>query len=674
MGLNPEQLRAATHGDGPLLVIAGAGTGKTRTLAARVSHLLASGVAAERILLLTFSRAAAKEMISRLTTSREDQGARVWGGTFHAIAHRLLRIYAEPMGLAPGFTIMDRSDAEDLMDVAREALDLRSQDVTQAAGAKSGAARFPRKATCLSIYSRCVNADETIEEVLRRRFPWVADHAAALKQLFSAYEERKRARSVLDLDDLLVWWQGLQEDEVLGPDIESRFDHVLVDEYQDTNRLQRAILLGLRKRNRNLTVVGDDAQAIYGFRAATVRNILDFEKDWAGAATVRLEQNYRSTEPILAATNALMAQAKERHEKTLRSGVASPRRPLLVRCRDEMAEATFVVSECLARLEEGIPLRRQAVLFRTAHHSDLLEVELGRKKIPYRKYGGLKFHDAAHVKDLLAFLRVLENPADETAWFRILKLQDGVGPKTARRILDHLASERFLLASLRTCSVPATARDSWEKLTTLLGAVEGATVSATIDAVRAFYEPLLAERYDHAPARLGDLESLARLAQGSPSRRDFLADLTLDPPSSAGDLAGPPHLDEDWLVLSTVHSAKGLEWDAVSVLRAVDGCIPSDLSTGDAAEIEEERRIFYVALTRARRFLTVLAPLRFHVPEKRPSDGHVYAPLTRFLGQSVLAHFEQRTDSPFLSPDGATRLTGTTTADTLRQRALKRWQ
>jgi DNA helicase-2/ATP-dependent DNA helicase PcrA len=568
------------------------------------------------------------------------------------------------MGLSPSFTVMDRSDGEDLMDLAREELGLRSEGN-----------RFPRKGTCLAIYSRCVNAAEPVEQVLARRFPWVGAQAptvTALKALFRAYEERKVARSVLDLDDLLTWWQGLLDDPALGPEVEARFDHVLVDEYQDTNRLQRAILLGLRRTNPNVTVVGDDAQAIYGFRAATVRNVLDFEKDFPGATVVRLEQNYRSTEPILGLTNAVIALAAERHEKTLRSGIASARLPAVVRCRDEAAEADFVIAEALARLEEGIPLRKQAVLFRTAHHSDLLEVELGRRRIPFRKFGGLRFLDAAHVKDVLAFLRILENPGDETAWFRVLKLLDGVGPRTARKVLDHLVAGRYALASLATCEVPAAARESWSGLRGMLeGVPEGEVVSATLDRVRAFYAPLLAERYDDASSRTADLEALARVAQGAGSRREFLADLALDPPSATGDWAGPPNLDEDWLVLSTIHSAKGLEWDAVTVIHAADGCIPSDLATGHPDEIEEERRLFYVGLTRAKRFLTVTAPLRFHVRDKGPVDRHLFAPLTRFLPAAVQRLCEHRTHGDAFANDRPSA--GASAADAVRARVMSRW-
>ncbi|MBI3723825.1 ATP-dependent helicase [bacterium] len=646
--LNPEQAEAARHGEGPLLVIAGAGTGKTRTLAARVSDLISRGCAPERILLLTFTRQAAREMLSRAgVASRKG----IWGGTFHAVAHRLLRIYAEPMGLEPGFTVIDRPDAEDLMDLSRSALGLKSAEHPTFAGERGGAprnARFPGKGTCVAIYSRCVNealdgtgsSDRTLEQLVLERFPWVSGHEAALKRLFKEYEARKQAQSVLDLDDLLVWWRGLQEDERLGRDVEERFDHVLVDEYQDTNRLQRAILLSLRKHNRNLTVVGDDAQAIYGCHEKTLRS----ESGETGAVGC-----------------------------VGRPSSPPPPRPAIVRARDERSQAEHVIRSSLRLLEDGIALRKQAVLFRAAHHSDLLEVELSRRKIPYRKFGGLRFLEAAHVKDVLALLRIVENPRDETAWWRILKLLEGFGPKTARRALDHLAREGFSPASLERFQPPKNAEASWSALRGLLVPLSGdaeLSVTATIERVRAFYDPVLARRYDHAPARSQDLDALARIAQAAPSRRDFLAEVTLDPPSSTSDLAGPPHLDDDWLVLSTIHSAKGLEWDAVTVLNAVDGCIPSDLATGRADEIEEERRVFYVALSRARRFLTVVAPLRFHLRDKGVTDRHGYAQLTRFLPESVLLHFDRVPDGEPDEPDSPATVSA---ADSLRARALKRW-
>lgn len=673
--LNPEQRAAAAHGDGPLLIVAGAGTGKTRTLAARVAHLLRRGVVPERLLLVTFTRQAARELLARVRGwpgVPERAAERAWAGTFHALAHRLLRVYAERMGLAPGFSVLDRGDAEDLLDLARESLDLRGDPAR-------AAARFPGKATCLAIYSRCVNAEETVDEVVARRFPWVADHAAALKALFERYEERKAARGVLDLDDLLVWWRELVLDPTLGPDVAARFDHVLVDEYQDTNRLQRAILLGLLRAHRNLTCVGDDAQAIYGFRAATVRNILEFEADLAPAAVVRLERNYRSTQPILDASNAVMAHAAQGHRKTLRAAAAGGAAPLLVRCIDERAEAEHVIRAALERLEEGIALRRQAVLFRTASHSGVLEVELGRRKIPFRKFGGLRFVDAAHVKDALAVLRVVENPGDEAAWLRVLKLLDGVGPKTARRVLDHLAAGGFRLGAVEGCPVPPAARAAWSALLDLLRALapgafdgsdaEGPPAHEALERVRAFLGPVLARVYDRPAARLLDLEALARLAQGAPSRRELLADLALEPPTFSGDLAGPPALDDDWLVLSTIHSAKGLEWDAVTLIHAADGCLPSDLATGDAEEVEEERRLLYVALTRARRHLTVTAPLRFHVRERQPSDAHVHAPLSRFFTADVRARFEERHEGHAAAPlPVAPRL-----ADAVRARARARW-
>lgn len=639
-GLNEQQRAAVCHGDGPLLVIAGAGTGKTTTLAHRVAHLIASGADPRRILLLTFSRRAAAEMTRRaaaiLARARRSgaPGARdlVWSGTFHAIANRLLRAHADAVGLDPAFTVLDRGDAADLLDIVRNQL-----------GLARTARRFPRKATCLAIYSRTVNTQRSLADNLERAFPWCSQWEEELRGLFAAYVDAKQARHVLDYDDLLLYWYHLMQEPALAARVRERFDHVLVDEYQDTNALQAAILEALCPDGRGLTVVGDDAQAIYSFRAATVRNILEFPARFDPPAhVVTLEHNYRSTQPILAACNAVIAQSAHRFAKNLHSTRPSAQRPVLVTAEDENAEVDFVVDRVLAHREEGIDLRRQAVLFRTSHHSDALEVELGRRDIPFVKYGGLKFLEAAHVKDLLAVLRWAENPRDEVAAFRVLQLLPGIGPALAQRALGHVAAAGFDLAALAGFSPPPAAAADWPALCRLLADLAGGRAAwpGQVGAVRAWYEPHLERLYDHAVARGGDLEQLEHIAGNYPGRERFLVDLTLDPPEATGDEAGPPHLDEDFLVLSTIHSAKGQEWDVVYVIHAADGCIPSDMATGDPEQIEEERRLLYVAMTRARDALYVIHPHRFFVRHPaRGTDRHVYTPVSRFLAEPVRAHF-----------------------------------
>jgi len=665
--LNSQQRRAATHGDGPLLIVAGAGTGKTATLVQRVAWLIAGGVAPARILLLTFTRRAAAEMLRRVdhilrhlaeqqvgwapptkAPSAQDasggqsppytlqrlRSGRVWGGTFHAVATRLLRRYGKAIGLPPDFSVHDRTDSEDLMNVVRTDLGLAKTDK-----------RFPRKGTSMDIYSRCVNAREKLGHVLRTHFPWCKDWEDELKQLFDGYVDRKEKAAILDYDDLLLHWHALLAEPQSGDAVRRLFDYVLVDEYQDTNTLQAEMLYLLSPAGKGLTVVGDDAQSIYSFRAATVRNIFDFPKHYPKTTIVTLEQNYRSTCPILEATNRVIGLARERYTKNLWSERAEGQRPSLVTCEDEDEQAEFVIREILAHREAGVDLRRQAVLFRASHHSMLLEAELSRRNIPFHKYGGLKFVETAHVKDLMAFLRLAENPRDVVAGMRVLPLLPGIGSGKARQLMDMLDQSGGNFAVWAEWRPPAGGADSWRKLVKLLTelAVTTEDLPAQVHRVRKFYTPLLEGKYDHVQPRLRDLEQLEQIASRYRSRHRMLLEITLDPPSSTQDLAGPPTLDDDYLVLSTIHSAKGLEWDAVYVIHAADGNIPSDMATKNPEEIEEERRLFYVALTRAKNWLYVCCPLRYyHAYRPTVSDRYGFAQRTRFLPDSVMECFDER--------------------------------
>jgi DNA helicase-2/ATP-dependent DNA helicase PcrA len=629
--LNPAQRQAVLHrGDEPLLVIAGAGTGKTTTLAHRIAQLVLDGADPRRILLLTFSRRASQEMIRR--AQRVTRGADLpWAGTFHAVGSRLLRLHALALGLDPAFTVLDRGDAADLVDLVRADRNLAK-----------GERRFPKKDTCLAIYSRTVNARVPLETVLAEAYPWCREHAAALRALFAAYVEEKLARHVLDYDDLLLWWwHAMAAPEVAAP-IRARFDHVLVDEYQDVNALQAEIVGALAPSGKGVTAVGDDAQAIYSFRAATVHHILDFPKAFTTPAfLVPLEDNYRSTVPIIAASNAVIEKSAQRYDKRLRSSRPSHEKPTLAIVDDEQAEVDYVIEKVLAYREAGLALRDQAVLMRAAHHADLLELELGRRRIPYVKYGGLKFLEAAHVKDLLAILRWAENPIDPIAGFRAAQLVPGVGPAFARRAVDAVRAKDSLTA-LAELKPPAAGRVAWPELCALLGELVHAPWQGQLGRVRQFYEPLLVEKYDGAEARLGDLAQLEAIAATYPGRGGFLDDLTLDPPSATGDYAGPPSLDEDWLILSTIHSAKGQEWRAVFLLDVIDGRIPSDLAVGSPDQIEEERRLLYVAMTRARDHLHLVQPLRMYIERQhRHGDRHVYAPRSRFLPDGILDRFDR---------------------------------
>ena len=478
--------------------------------------------------------------------------------------------------------------------------------------------RFPLKAACLAIYSRAVNSGHPLSLVLQRHFPWCVSFEDDLRRLFEAYVEAKQSQHVLDYDDLLLYWAELMKVPELARDVSGLFDHVLVDEYQDTNAIQAAILLALKPDGKGLTVVGDDAQSIYGFRAATVRNILDFPNQFdPPAAIITLDRNYRSTVPILTAANAVIALAKERFTKNLWSDRSSAQKPALVAVQDDAAQAQFVVERVLATREASVPLKEQAVLFRTGHHSAVLEIELSRRNIPFMKFGGLKFLEAAHVKDLLAVLRWAENALDRMSGFRVLQLLPGVGPGTAGRLLDQLAGP-LRPSAFVFVSAAARAAEDWPAFALLMRQLWTKTADwpSEIDLVRRWLEPYLEQRYADALVRAGDLEQLAQIAASCPGRQEFLTGLTLDPPQAASDEAGKPLLDEDYLILSTIHSAKGQEWKAVYILNVVDGCMPSDLATGTAEEIEEERRLLYVAMTRAKDELNLIVPQRFYTHQR----------------------------------------------------------
>ena len=646
--LNPQQRKAAMHGEGPLLIVAGAGTGKTRTLAYRVAYLISQGIKPERILLLTFTRRAAEEMLKRASaaiSSSSGSAQHVWGGTFHATANRLLRMYTQAVGLSADFTIIDRSDSEDLMDVVRHNLSLSTKE-----------RRFPRKSTCMEIYTRKVNGNEDLEKILGKYFPWCAMWQDELKNLFQGYVDRKQKQNILDYDDLLLYLYYLLEEEEVAQSIGGRFDHILVDEYQDTNRIQAGILIRMRQGNSNITAVGDDAQSIYSFRSATVSNMLEFPEHFPGTTIVTLDQNYRSVEPILQTTNKVIAQAKERYSKNLWSTRSGGQQPQLITCLDESQQDDTLINQVLEHYEQGIPLHRQAVLFRAAWHSNSLEIALTRRNIPFYKYGGLRFLESAHIKDMLSFLRTIENPRDEMAWFRVLQLLEGMGPVSASRALEHLADNNHNPCTIKTFKAPPAASAEIAALGDLmdeLSSMESEMPSVQIERILRFYSPILYRRYDNAEQRESDIEHLAVMATRYRSRGQFLADLTLEPPASTGDLAGPPIKDEDWLILSTIHSAKGLEWDVVYLIHAADGCLPSDMATGNDREIEEELRLTYVAMTRARNFLYVLWPLRYYHVFKsgRLTDNHSYAQLCRFFTNDVLETVDQlgwgRTDSDF---------------------------
>ena len=668
-GLNEQQRRAATHQAGPLLVLAGAGTGKTRTLVARAAWLRGSqGMAASRILLLTFTRRAASDMLARAavwfdgTSGGVGGSERICGGTFHAIAHKIIRQHAESFSLPPQFTILDQGDATDLLDVLRPDH-----------GFDNTGQRAPRAAVCADIYTRCVNTGRPVSEVVTAGFPWCVPFTGQLAGLFRAYTARKRARNLLDFDDLLLLWQAALADPVAGPVLRGMFDAVLVDEYQDVNAVQASIVRLLQPDGKQLTCVGDDAQAIYGFRGADPAHLRQLTADYPALDVVRLDRNYRSRQGILDLANLIrpsspglgLKLAGDRGAGGVGQSGESGTAPLLVRCHDEATQAREVCARVLEAHEDGAALRDQAVLVRAAHHSDILEIELSARRIPYVKFGGLRFTDTAHVKDFLAAARILANPADELAWFRLLRLHEGIGPAHARRVLDALApdpdsweravgsaptrSRRALAATLGRLAdmaqPTATQRTATQPTATQPTATQP-TAAEQAAAVLALLDPLIRARYPDAPVRLTDLQRLADAAAAQPSLHDALAELTLDPPVSASDLAGPPRLDDDYLTISTIHAAKGLEWPIVHLPHLVDGALPSDMALGDPGGLAEEHRLFYVAITRARDHLYLYAPQRLHYHRRGRDDRHGFGQLTRFLDAGALAACDTVTAAP----------------------------
>jgi DNA helicase-2/ATP-dependent DNA helicase PcrA len=631
-GLNDQQRQAAAHAAGPLLILAGAGTGKTRTLVARAAWLCEQGVQPHRILLLTFTRRAAEDMLSRAAGRGQPACGRITGGTFHAIAHRIIRQHAESFSLPPQFTVIDPADASDVLDARRADHGL--------AGTQR---RAPRAAVCADIYTRCVNTQRTVAEVVRAGFPWCTEYANQLAELFRGYVAHKRGHALVDFDDLLLLWRAALADPAAGPVLRGMFDAVLVDEYQDVNAVQADIVRLLMPEGGCLTCVGDDAQAIYAFRGADPDHMRRLSADFPGLTVMKLAQNYRSRQAVLRLANAVRPQLAGL-ELALTTAREAGAAPLLVQCYDEATQAREICARVLEAHESGTDLHDQAVLVRAAHHSDVLEIELAARGIPFVKYGGLRFTEAAHVKDFLAAARIVVNPADDIAWFRVLKLHEGIGAVSARRILDVLCPAQPSPFDRWPNAVAAAPRRTREDLTATVAALSRAAAvefprerATTI--LAAIREPLRA-RYPDADLRIGDLERLADAAASRPSLQDALVDLALDPPVSASDLAGLPRLDEDYLVISTVHSAKGLEWPIVHLPHLVDGAVPSDMALSTPEGLAEERRLFYVAVTRARDQLYLYTPLRLHHRRLARDDRHGYTQPSRFLTTGALATCE----------------------------------
>ncbi len=640
--LNDAQRAAATAPPArPLLIVAGAGTGKTRTLTARVAWLVEQGIRPERLLVLTFTRRAARELLGRvaaLTGGREPP--RIIGGTFHSVAYRLIRRHASALGLGDSMSVIDSSDVADLVDLVRDAL-----------GLPLSGRRVARKTTLADIYSRTLNFQRPLSEILAEHYPWCRVESAEIAEVFRELTARKRSSQLLDYDDLLLYWRAAMGEPALAAAIAGGFDHVLVDEYQDVNALQADILAGLHGAGVGVSAVGDDMQAIYGFRAASQEHILAFPSRFADTQVVTLERNYRSTQPLLDLANEVARDAANGFRRTLRASCAGSAPPELVIAHDEGDEARQISDRVLEHYEQGVPLREQAVLMRAGHHSSLLELELGRRNIPFVKYGGIRYLEAAHIKDFLALVRGSLHPHDEVSWFRVLQLFEGVGPATARKLLGHLAEP--LADSLPGLDerLPAVARPAWVSFRGLLAEALGVEqVAGRALLLGRALAPLVEANYSDPAARLEDVHTLVQAAGAGGDLQAFVDELVLDQPQGTSDV-GAPMLEEDYVVLSTIHSAKGLEWTIVHLLRATDGNIPSDMALSSPEGLEEERRLFYVALTRPRRHLYLYAPRRFHY---RPvGDAHGYGKLTRFLGERAQELVLRHEPTPSLEPRAA---------------------
>ena len=599
--LNASQYEAITSTEGPLLVIAGAGSGKTRTLTYRVARLVEAGVPPSSILLLTFTRKAAQQMLERATELLDSRCGKVAGGTFHSFGNSILRKYASHMGLDPGFAIMDRVDAEAAISILRKEID---------AGSKHRS--FPRKHTLANIFSRAVNKMTTIEDVVYDDYSHLSSDMEAISQLFQGYQRHKREHQLLDFDDLLVFLQQLLKSH---PDIRERisssFKYIMVDEYQDTNKIQAEILYLLTGAHQNIMVVGDDSQSIYAFRGANFRNIMEFPKMFPDTRIITLEENYRSVQPILNLTNVIIDQATEKYSKTLFTQKSGGSAPVLVSARDENSQSLFIVRKIREITDQGVALNQIAVLFRAGFHSFDLEIELNREQMPFIKVGGFRFVESAHIKDVLAHLRVISNPHDRISWYRILLLVNKIGPTTAQKVFETIQNEGSGYTGLLTVKPTTGALKGLKRLKELFSEIDSYPMSVAKigEAVIRYYLPILKERHDDHPKREKDLEQLLAIMERYGNLEKFLTDMALEPPNtSVGDTFATETAPTDRLVLSTVHSAKGLEWHTVFIIWALDGRFPSAQSIYKEEDLEEELRLMYVAATRAREKLYFTYP------------------------------------------------------------------
>ncbi|MCR5261338.1 MAG: ATP-dependent helicase, partial [Candidatus Gastranaerophilales bacterium] len=596
--LNPAQFEAVWHKDNPLLIIAGAGSGKTRTLTYKVARLIEDGISPENILLLTFTRRAAKEMISRAEAVLSTGLKKIMGGTFHSFANMILRRYAQFADLKSNFTVIDRSDAEDVIN------HIRSQVLTKKDK------RFPKKSTILDIYSKTINKDINIEQIIKNEFPQFEHCSEKIMKIAAMYNDYKKQRSLLDYDDLLLYLKALlMSNESIRNKISQKYKYILIDEYQDTNSIQAQIVRLLASTHNNVTAVGDDSQSIYSFRGANFKNILDFPKIYENCKIVTLEQNYRSSQNILDFANKILEKAKEKYSKTLFSTIESSEKPAIICCKDTKEEGEFVVQRILEFCnEDGMSLDDIAVLSRSASMMHDVETELIKQKIPYRKIGGLKFTETAHVKDITAYLRVVLNPKDEISWSRILHLQTGIGTAAISKLLPVLTSDIKAIPSALPLK-PAQKEGTAGLLAVIDKAKEyTAEPKKAVEKILEFYEPILTEHYDDGEKRAKDLEHVLYLASKYSDLESFLSDMALEPPELSVTDTEEGAIKDECLTLSTIHGAKGTEYKAVFIIGAVDGKFPSLYSFNSSEELDEELRLFYVAVTRAKTYLFISYP------------------------------------------------------------------
>ena len=604
--LNPAQLEAACFTNGALLVIAGAGSGKTRTLIYRVARLVENGVPPDAILLLTFTKKSAAHMLDRAASLLDDRCARVSGGTFHSFANAMLRRYAPGVGLPHDFTIIDRTDSESIMGLIRKELKISSDRHH----------RFPGNRTLINLFNRAVNKDISVEETVANAYPHLSRFLDSIILMGQNYEAHKRKHFFLDYDDLLIYFRNLLRDNAeVSERIQSRYSHIMVDEYQDTNKIQAEIVFLLAEKSGNIMVVGDDSQSIYGFRGAKIKNMLEFPETFPETKIIRLEENYRSNQPILDLTNTVIEQVTEKFSKTLFTRKTGGLKPVLAAMQDESSQSRYVVEKIKDLLANGSSPNSISVLFRAGFHSYDLEMELNKNRLSFVKAGGFKFVETAHIKDFMAYLRVMVNPLDRISWHRILLLLDKIGPKTAQKIYESVENENAGLWGIRSVTLKSSGAPGFEELKELL---LSATETETIyipeigERILNYYVGILKNKYDDYPKRTKDLEQLLAIMERYDDLKQFLSDMALEPPNSSGSNGkmAKDEADQNSLCLSTIHSAKGLEWQHVFIIWALDGRFPSMRSIDDENELEEELRLMYVAATRAKENLFITYPMR----------------------------------------------------------------